>query len=178
MAKSTSNPVEISETTETTTETTTVKPSDLANKKPETAGKTEQDSDIEHWKKQARTWEERAKRDEKDAAAYRKLTETKEQTATENSALKSRISALETRLMVSDAVIKHNIPHDYVSLVKGETEEEITESAKLVADLVAKNHGVVHSSSTTGGEAANTSSTAAGRDRFLARKNRKEHANA
>ncbi|WP_250504847.1 hypothetical protein [Bowdeniella massiliensis] len=177
MAKSTSDPVELPEKTETTTETTTVKPSDL-NKQKTPEAKTEQDSDIEHWKKQARTWEERAKRDEKDAAAYRKLTETKEQTATENSELKSRISALETRLMVSDAVIKHNIPQDYVSLVKGETEEEIAESAKLVADLVTQNHGVVHSSSTTGGEAANTSSTAAGRDRFLARKNRKEHANA
>lgn len=93
------------------------------------------------WKAEARKWESRAKAN-KDASD--RLAEIEESQKTEQERLVGRAEAAERELEQSrfealrfSVIARHEVPEKYQHLIRGSSEEELSEAANAVAELVA-----------------------------------------
>ena len=98
----------------------------------EASQETTQDDAAEDWKAHARTWERRAKADHKQLEALTEAINGKDTTIEE---LRSQVAALEAQAhrtqLIAAAASEYGVPAD---LIHGDTEDEIKEIAKRLAD--------------------------------------------
>lgn len=117
-------------TSSTTTDTTVqdTAPTDAA----QTSQEATQDDAVEDWKAHARTWERRAKADHKQLEALTEAINGKDATIEE---LRSQVAALEAQAhrakLIAAASSEYGVPAD---LIHGDTEDEIKEIARRLAD--------------------------------------------
>lgn len=119
-------PAETSPTTDTTVQDTDHVDASEASQE------TTQDAAVEDWKGHARTWERRAKADHKQLEALTEAINGKDTTIEE---LRSQVAALEAQAhrakLIAAAASEYGVPAD---LIHGDTEDEIKEIAKRLAD--------------------------------------------
>lgn len=119
-------PAETSPTTDTTVQ-------DTGHVDASEASQEEQQADpAEDWKAHARTWERRAKADHKQLEALTEAINGKDTTIEE---LRSQVADLEAQAhrtqLIAAAASEYGVPAD---LIHGDTEDEIREIAKRLAD--------------------------------------------
>ncbi len=119
-------PAETSPTTDTTVQ-------DTGHVDASEASQEEQQADpAEDWKAHARTWERRAKADHKQLEALTEAINGKDTTIEE---LRSQVADLEAQAhrtqLIAAAASEYGVPAD---LIHGDTEDEIKEIAKRLAD--------------------------------------------
>lgn len=121
--------------TSTTTGTLTAVPSaQIAQTAPATPPAQAPSADAEHWRSEARKWEERAKAN-KDAAG--KLDgEAKRADEAEAALAKAgaELAAANRELAVIKAAAEAGVSADVLGRMKGETAEEIAENARILAE--------------------------------------------
>lgn len=98
----------------------------------EASQETKQDTAVEDWKAHARTWERRAKADHKQLEELTEAINGKDTTIEE---LRSQVAALEAQAhrakLIAAASSEYGVPAD---LIHGDTEDEIKEIARRLAD--------------------------------------------
>ena len=126
--------------------------SDAENTVESTEAETHVEAQETDWKAEARKWEARAKANKE---ASDKLAELEEAQKTEQQRLTERAEAAERELEATrheslrlSVIARNEVPEKYQHLVRGADEDELSEAAKAVSELVSassapKTHRVV-----------------------------------